>query len=362
MRGGVLTRWVAVAWASGACFVPDAGAVPTATTNFLTRIASDAAENSLTLRSADWTDGEVAHAGADYVIGLSGMIRTPNATPTVFKGNSLQLGTDAVQANLAQKDGELTFENDGLYLRNVAWTHWYVNVTARINGRVTVTSPRTKPAFFTNSDGNDRTGCEFTGDWHAAPECGIRVSLGAPRLAYRLTLSGDLRDYHGGILVDTGAILALGTTELPGEIQLKGGTCPGRLEPRQAGDRTGIGTLELESGSRLAFKVRRDPDGRLVHNSLFVTGRLSVGNAIEIEVNPAVPRLAGTEVRRFPFLTLGADAAGELEADTFRCVAADTREALPELRLEVGAGTNSMGTVPVCRGVFEGKAAVFVGY
>ena len=49
--------------------------MPTEVTNFLTRIASDAAANSLTLRSADWTDGEVAHAGADYVIGLSGTIR-----------------------------------------------------------------------------------------------------------------------------------------------------------------------------------------------------------------------------------------------------------------------------------------------
>lgn len=312
--------------------------MPTEVTNFLTRIASDAAANSLTLRSADWTDGEVAHAGADYVIGLSGTIRTPNATPTIFKGNSLQLGTDSVRANLAQKNGELTFENDGLYLRNVSWTHWSATVTVRINGRVTVTSPRTKPALFTNSDGNDRTGCEFTGDWHAAPECGIRVSLGAPRLAYRLTLSGDLSDYRGGILVDTGAVLALGTTELPGEIQLRGGSYPGRLEPRRVGDRTAIGTLELESGSRLAFKVRRDPDGRLVHNSLFVTDRFAVGSAIEIEVNPAVDKLAGTEARRFPFLTLGADAAGELDADTFRCVDADARGELSGLRLEVGAG------------------------
>ncbi|MGN0846082.1 MAG: hypothetical protein ACI4RA_01705 [Kiritimatiellia bacterium] len=299
-----------------------AGAAPTATTNTLVRVENTGTTSTMTLFTADcWSDGQLPHAGADYLAAKSDALRLPDklGQHLTFEGNSLQLGDDAVGVNVYHKSAELTFAGDGLFLKNGLWGHWLSGAKPKVHGTVTVLSKASKP-FNLTSDNID-TGYEFTGAWHAAEDCGILLNTKLDRAhdAHRLILSGDLSDYHGRITVAARAILSIGNTALPGEIVMENAS-PGAgwLEALHDDDVLEVGSLVLKSGAKLMPKMRLATDELPATGSVVrVTRALEVQGPVVVKVPDAVKSLARSGELRFPLLTKAAAATGSLSVDDF---------------------------------------------
>lgn len=305
-----VTLSAAVAWSA-----------PTAVTNRLTQVLSGTDGDQQTLAATNWTDGCVVHAGADYLVDLTSPFRLPASTPLVFGGNSLQLGTDQKQAFVVSKGVDVTFENDGLFLKNVRWDHWQGGYRPSFHGRVTVLSRQSNPVRFVT--GTAQAAHTFTGPWFATTEKGVWVSASEARAkGHTLQLTGDLSGFAGRFRVTSGAVLELGTTELPGEILLEAdgadGLGAGVLSTVETESQVGVNHLTLGAGGTLAFKVAYVPRTTVCTNNGFrVTGRLLTTGTVLISVPRMMTCLATAQRQRFPFLVRAASAEGSLKVEDF---------------------------------------------
>ena len=341
--------------AAGVLATGTLAARPLPVTNALTRVLSSGDDACRTLMAANWTDGRAAHAGADYVADVPDAVRLPDRD-YVFQGNSLQFGTAGVAATFAQKNGNLTFAHDGLFLRRGTWSHWAGGSHPCIHGHVTVLSSASAPVLFTSA--NADTSYEFTGAWHGASGCGVDLAAEARNYgSHRMVLSGDLSDYRGRIRVRNGAALALGA-DVAGEVRVEGGDHPGRLEACGA-TAAGIGTLTLASGSELAPRLWRAPAGGVPAVArLRVTGTLAVSAPVRLVLPGGVGYLASTDEVRLPLLTLGAGARGRLDAADFVLADAPASARLPAMRLETAAGADGTDLVLVLAADPSARGAV----
>ena len=340
--------------AAGVLATGTLAARPLSVTNALTRVLSSGDDAMRTLMSANWTDGREAHAGADYVVGVSDAVRLPDRD-YVFQGNSLQFGTAGVAATFAQKNGSLTFAHDGLFLRRGTWSHWAGGFHPCIHGHVTVLSSASAPVLFTSA--NADTSYEFTGAWHVAPGCGVDLrAQNDARNAHRMVLSGDLADFRGRIRVLDEARLVLKAAGLPGEVRVEGGSGPGCLE---AAADVEVGTLTLAAGARLAPAIlRAGPGGALSLGAPRVTGALSVSAPVTVVLPSGIGYLASTNEVRLPLLTLGAEAKGRLAAADFVLSNAVASARQPAMRLETAAGAEGTGLVLVLAADPSARGAV----
>ena len=299
-------------------------------TNLLTEAVKNVTPNTEILNANCWTDGQVAHAGADYLIDLSNAIRLPS-TNSVFNGNSLQLGTDETKASVYQKEGSLTFAHDGLFLKNVVWGHWEGKKALQIAGKVSVLG---KAEF--QSDNPD-TGLAFTGAWTGGETSSIEVyDNKSPLQDYTLSLLGDLSRYAGKIRVYKGAVLRLGETAFPGTLEMDNAGGAGVL--KTADETTGVtlGALTLTAGTTLEAQARladgttpATNNGFRVTKALLVTGPVAVTRPSALESGESLA-VASPE-RRFPFLTKAASATGELKLDDFALTNASAAAAIDDL-------------------------------
>ena len=328
-----------------ACCAGLAWAAPTGSTVTLVSVLNTGASSTMTLLTpACWSDDQLPHADADYVVGLGG-IRLPDGAGNayVFDGNSVQLGTDTQTTSLYHKQAELTFAHDGIFLKKGTWGHWASGAKPKVNGTVTVLSKASAPFVFT-SDNRD-TGYNFTGAWHAAADCGIRVQATNPATSYdahRLILSGDLSDFNGSISVQSRAILTVGTTAMPGSIDMPN-AAPGAGWLEAYADDTvfDVANLTLRSGVRLAPKARLATADAPATGSVFrVTGKLDVLSAPVYVVMPAglVGRGEAAE-QRVPVLTLAAGAEGTLDVADFAI--SNTVAALPSVQVSLDVATDA---------------------
>ena len=305
---------------------------PLSVTNVLTAVIS-VTDNGGTLNSANWTDGKVAHADADYLIDLTNGIRLPE-TNSVFNGNSLQLGTDTKAVSFYQKPGGLTFAHDGLFLKNVTWGHWDTK-NRTIGGNVTVLASKTAAARFSCSDGKKGAGLTFTGPWAGADGTSIEVSSAAPR-DYTFSLLGDLSGYLGAIRVYKGAVLRLGETTFPGALTMDDASGAGVLTTADEATRVTLGSLTLKAGTtleppaRLASATATATSGSFrVTGALAVTGPVAVTRPSSLAGGAAIS--AASETQRFPLLTKAAAASGALTADDFALTNATDGTVVDEL-------------------------------
>lgn len=315
-------------WA--ACAAWTAVAAPTAVTNALTQVLNEGVGSTETLNSAYWTDGLVAHPGADYLIDLSGTIRLPG-TNSVFSGNSLLLGTEAKRVSFYQKAGHLTFAEDGLFLRNVYWGHWDRGKNPNINGRVTVLSPQSRPCSFASDNMN--AGHTFTGPWFGDAGTGIEVYAGSQATYHNYTFSllGDLGRYFGRIRVYRCAALRLGETAFPGTLVMDNEKGAGDLRTADATTSVTVGTLELTAGTTLEAQVRlADEAGPATNNSFRVTDALRVAGPVSVTLPTALQSLAESPELRFPLLVKAASATGDLNLSDFVLTNASSKVAVDE--------------------------------
>jgi hypothetical protein len=307
----VLTGWLS------------AFAVPTAVTNSLTQID---VSGVTTLTSNYWTDGQVAHAGADYLIDLKDTIRLPGAAFT-FEGNSLQLGTTTVQAYFVQKLGNLTFANDGLFLKNVYWGHWEGGRNPTIAGKVTVLAPEANEKVkFSSSSAN--SGLTFTGAWSGDAASSIEVYDGSNAQKsevigdYTFSLLGDLSQFFGTIRAYKGAIVGLGATTFPGSLVMDNTGAAGVLRVTNETARVTIGSLTLTAGTMLETAARVASGTEPATNSgIRVTSALDVTGPVYVAIpsnvwNAASVQSANGELH-FPVLTKASDVGNALTLSDF---------------------------------------------
>lgn len=293
-------------------------AAPTAVTNSLTQVD---ASGMTTLTSNYWTDGQVVHAGADYLIDLKDAIRLPGAAFT-FEGNSLQLGTTTVQAYFAQKLANLTFANDGLFLKNVYWGHWDGGRNPTIAGKVTVLAPEAneKVKFSSNSA---NSGLTFTGAWSGDAASSIEVYDDKEPLGdYSLSLLGDLGQFFGTIKAYKGAIVGLGATTFPGSLVMDNTGAAGVLRVTNETARVTIGSLTLTAGTMLETAARVASGTKTTTNSgIRVTSALDVTGPVCVAIpsnvwNAASVQSANGELH-FPVLTKASDIGNALTLSDF---------------------------------------------
>ena len=293
-------------------------AASTAVTNSLTQVDGS---GMTTLTSNYWTDGQVAHAGADYLIDRKDAIRLPGAAFT-FEGNSLQLGTATVQAYFVQKAANLTFANDGLFLKNVYWGHWEGDRNPAIAGKVTVLAPEAneKVRFCSESVSAGHT---FTGAWSGDAASAVEVFDGKePWGDYTFSLLGDLGQFFGTIRAYKGAIVGLGATTFPGTLVMDNTGAAGVLRVTNETARVTIGSLTLTAGTTLETAARAasgtDPatnSGFRVTNALNVTGPVYV--AIPSSLWNVASVTAASDELHSPVLTKAAGAGDELNLSDF---------------------------------------------
>lgn len=323
-RMGLVAGWAA-------CAAWTAVAAPTAVTNRITEAFTGVTPNTEILNKDCWTDGRVAHAGADYLIDQSGGgIRTPG-TNSVFGGNSLLLGTDAKRVSLYQKAGHLTFAGDGLFLKNVTWGHWDPWKNPNINGRVTVLSPQSRPCSFVSDNMN--AGHAFTGPWSGDAGTGIEAFASAQTTYHNYTLSllGDLSRYFGRIHVYRCAALRLGETTFPGTLAMDNKKGAGDLKTADATTAVTVGTLELAAGTTLEAQARLATETEpATNNSFRVTDALRVTGPVSVTLPTALQAFAESPELRFPVLVKAASATGDLDLADFALTNASSTVAVDE--------------------------------
>lgn len=234
--------------------------IDAATVNLIDRL--DTTE-TLTTPSC-WDNGvaptDAASASDDYLVEQKNDIRTP-AGSVSFLCNSLTIGSTAVRIDLYQKEGDMSFANDGLKLVYARWWDWTGgDRTYTIDGPVSFSDEcgSDYSCRFMTENGQDYVAHDFLGQVTApAGAKFLLCGINSPATShYGLRFSGDLSGFDGMMELGDQARLEVAETEMPGVIKSTGANVV--ISPVQGASGFSVGTLDLTDGTALEVALDRD--------------------------------------------------------------------------------------------------------
>ena len=170
---------------------------------------SDSGDNSSFTQSARWSDKQVPHPDADYIVTNNFLLRTPkggnegSTTEHVFGGRSLTIGTPTSAGQL----GVRTIKTEKTTVTNLIFVNGQLRQIVgkndtRLHGAITVQSPSNTPFCIKSSADNTRTihidatvsgaegtGLLFTGD-NANSQCSTMLQSANTNYFGTLTIGG----------------------------------------------------------------------------------------------------------------------------------------------------------------------------
>lgn len=275
-----------------------------------TLIGMDGA-GTATLTDAQYWSGGVSPTSTaagvdetDFVVLPVGTFRMPGAANTVFSGKSMRWGTASAAPVGYLKGGALTFLNEGLVLVNGAIGNWAGSLLSTLNGPVTLALAGTRKFRLHSSQTSPTTTIEITGPVSCAdPGSTLAVQMeGSAAPAYTAKFSGDFSGFHGTLAAEAKARVFLGTTTLPGTVDVARTATFGAL---QATDVATVGTLKLADGARLALAgggTAAEP--RIGQVRVTDTFTCPAGAKISLTVSGALPAELDQEPRRHVLLAV----------------------------------------------------------
>ena len=269
------------------------------------------AGGTATLTDAQYWSGGVSPVSTaagvdetDFVVLSVGAFRMPGAANTVFTCKSMRWGTASSAPAGYLKGGALTFRNEGLVLVNGQIGNWAGSQVSTLNGPVTLALEGTKKFLLHSSQTSEATVLEITGPVTCAdPGSTLAVQMeGASAPAYTAKFSGDLSGFHGTLAAEAKARVYLGTTTLPGTVDVARTATFGAL---QATDVATVATLKLADGAQLAVAgggTAAEPKVGLVRVTDAFT--CPAGAKIALRVTGALPAELNQEPRRHVLLAV----------------------------------------------------------
>ena len=222
-----------------------------------------------------WKNGAAANQpGVDYV--ALHQVRTPTADAT-FVGQSFTVGSADTAVVLADKQGghTLTWNNDGLFLRNGTWQQWDNNVTApnksSFAGTVTVTAPKSAPFGIhpTTSAAAHTYNFGISAKFKSSSDAGAYVSWYKHANFNRMQLfvSGDTTEYYGELTARTNSVLEISGSAFAGTLIAESGSSVSLTNKCAS-----VGSLVVYPGANVTVYLGYDSDGKLA--PFTVTGSL----------------------------------------------------------------------------------------